>query len=514
MRTVYACYLHLPPGTADAIWNEVTDWVGEWYERNAVGARPPTGWSSGGMPAFTHGPIHFLEASLIRLEQPPSGPLRELRWRYPDAYDPSLVWSVDTVVYGSEEDVLFYLLLRIASDGYELLPAKFTLGSPRVIRNIVARGDARIGAHEVSGHPQRVEADDVQVLVSLIRGNDRRHAVVVISPEPFRDAPVVDPEAVANATAGLAAVYVLGSKWAGFALSDELGRGFSCFNGAVRIYWPRFTDNIDGAVHRLWLPSEIAQLGGSEGLARSIFRLLAAAASFRFGEPEMIRSFRRRVEEARIAAIKAERGGDYDTLFADYVKLDAEVRELRDNIEGLTTENANFRANLAVTWLPTKQGSPAGTPHDERPTPANVHEAVVEAQRRTSYIIYLAEAFESARESPFKQPDKAYSALLAIDDVARQWAEQLEGGKKLGSRKDAFRQRGFEYKDDISQTSESRWGDEYTYNYENQRVIFAPHITMGAKQPDKCLSIHLHWDEKKRRVAVAHVGRHKTNTKT
>jgi hypothetical protein len=44
--------------------------------------------------------------------------------------------------------------------------------------------------------------------------------------------------------------------------------------------------------------------------------------------------------------------------------------------------------------------------------------------------------------------------------------------------------------------------------------VFAPHITIGAKSPDRCLSIHMHWDEAKRRVVIAHVGRHKTNTKS
>jgi hypothetical protein len=101
---------------------------------------------------------------------------------------------------------------------------------------------------------------------------------------------------------------------------------------------------------------------------------------------------------------------------------------------------------------------------------------------------------------------------MAIDDVARRWAEQLVGGPNVGSRREAFRQRGFDYKDDISQTAEGRWRDDYTYNYEGKRVLFAPHITIGAKAADRCLSIHMHWDEVRRRVVVAHVGRHKTNT--
>lgn len=54
----------------------------------------------------------------------------------------------------------------------------------------------------------------------------------------------------------------------------------------------------------------------------------------------------------------------------------------------------------------------------------------------------------------------------------------------------------------------------YSYSYDGQRTLFAGHITRGAKQPDKCLSLHMHWDEARPRVVIAHVGRHKTNTRT
>ena len=43
------------------------------------------------------------------------------------------------------------------------------------------------------------------------------------------------------------------------------------------------------------------------------------------------------------------------------------------------------------------------------------------------------------------------------------WAKQLAGGAKLGARRDLFRARGFEYKEDISQTAEGKWGRECTY---------------------------------------------------
>jgi len=67
---------------------------------------------------------------------------------------------------------------------------------------------------------------------------------------------------------------------------------------------------------------------------------------------------------------------------------------------------------------------------------------------------------------------------------------------------------------DISPTAAGRWRDEYTYAYEGNKILFAPHITIGAKSADRCLSIHMHWDDTRGKVVIAHVGRHKTNTRS
>jgi hypothetical protein len=50
------------------------------------------------------------------------------------------------------------------------------------------------------------------------------------------------------------------------------------------------------------------------------------------------------------------------------------------------------------------------------------------------------------------------SPRCSLDDITQRWAEQPSAGTKLGSRRDAFRLRGFEYKEDISQTAERQVG--------------------------------------------------------
>jgi hypothetical protein len=103
---------------------------------------------------------------------------------------------------------------------------------------------------------------------------------------------------------------------------------------------------------------------------------------------------------------------------------------------------------------------------------------------------------------------------MAIDEVAAIWTNSIATGKSVGSIRQMFKKRGFEYADDISQTSKGKWGGEYVTSYKGRDIDISPHITIGAKQADSCLSVHWAWDKEEQKALVAHVGRHKTNTKT
>jgi hypothetical protein len=507
VRTVCAYSLHFPAASAAAeLWTNAATWIAGWYQANEPGATLPPAWSAGLAEPVRPCPDHELRCTLASVAGPNAGRLRELRWRFPDASDRSLLWTVDIAAL-SGDGAWFTLVLRIASADFELLPARFQLRTPRLIGTLVERGDAHIGVHRLARKPIPVDPGHVPELVLLLLEQSRRHPIVVMSPEPSTGELVIDPEGVAQTLVGLASVYVLTSRWATFALTDELGKHASCYNGAVRIYWPRFETTSDPFAHPLWLPPHIDELGGDDGFAEFLYRMIAGAASFRFVEPEPIRAYRARLEATRLDVLRTT---------GDYAQLDAHARELRARLDMLTAENEALRRDLAAHWIPATddRGDARARASGSDVEPKTVLDAVEAIARSGTHVVFLADAFESARASPYRRPARVYSALLALDEVARAWAAQLAGGPHAGSRHEALRQRGFEYKDDISPTAEGRWGDEYTYLYEGKRMLFAPHITIGAKSADRCVSIHMYWDEARRRVAVAHVGRHKTNTRS
>jgi hypothetical protein len=143
-----------------------------------------------------------------------------------------------------------------------------------------------------------------------------------------------------------------------------------------------------------------------------------------------------------------------------------------------------------------------------------MREAVEFAVAQTDNLEFLPTAFSSAEDSPFKKPERALQALLAIDQVAGRWLASLNGGSPIGSVREHFKKLGFTYADDISLTSRGKWGNEYKTNFKGVEYDIGQHITIGGKQADTCLSVHMAWLKDERKVLIAHVGRHKTNTKT
>src|SRR5690606_36444454 len=115
--------------------------------------------------------------------------------------------------------------------------------------------------------------------------------------------------------------------------------------------------------------------------------------------------------------------------------------------------------------------------------------------------------------SPYKQSERVLEALQALEEVAALWAHSLDTRESTGSVRSLFEERGFEDAEDISQTTKGKWGDQYTATYDGQELDIAPHITLGPKQPEACISIHWAWHKADEVAIVAHVERHKTNTK-
>ncbi len=521
MRTVYATALEVRADADKSIaLDYVGRWIHDWYRRQRLSVDVLENLSSGDLEvAPAEG--HKLSIKHSAANDAAADKLVDIVWEYPDQYDASLGWVVRLALLGRAQSLM--LSLEVAVTGLQLLvaPASIKLGSPRVIRDISRLRSVFLGGYLYNVTPELISAEDVELLASELKDQVRPYPIVLVSRRVQDDVLLVDATALAERLAGVAKVYELADKWAAFRLTEELSKPLSCFGGAVRIYWPRFGDQADPFTHPLWMPWQFKDADTSERSLSQLSGMVFDAAAFRHVEPADITQIRQAAEREAREAVRSGRSKSADELLDDLIAMEDKLKTAEASNAELSKENETLRENAMALAAHAGRTAPLSQLAQAEPelapeagAPKSVSEAVAIAEARGKSIRFLASAHAAAAESPYRQPDRVLQALTAIDEVASIWAETVDSGKAAGSVRQLFKKRGFDYADDISQTSKGKWSNEYIADYQGQQLDISPHITIGAKQADTCLSILWAWHKAEKVAMVAHVGRHKTNTKT
>ncbi len=523
MRTVYATVLGV---RADSDISSALDyigrWIQDWYKRQRLKVDVFENLAEGDI-SVAPAEGHQLRIKHFTAKSAPNTKLVDIHWEYPDQYDNSLGWVIRIALFRSPTGVLLSFDLAVTGLKLFFAPASIKLGSPRVIRDIARLRSVVLGSYPYNVTPEVVHADEVEELVGELTDMARPFPIVLVSRRLEDDQPLIDVNEVAERLAGIAKIYELADKWSGFCLTEEISKPLSCFGGAVRLYWPRFTKTSDPFQHPAWMPWQFKDSATS---GRSLYEMSSRvfdAAALRHVEPAVITHARNLAE--REFREEARQGGNkgIEELLEDQIALEAKLLAIQEANELLTSENETLRANAMAlaalaAWNPSNVDSLSKSSEPEAVSEpsslGSIAEAVSAATARAKHLKFLPSAAESAVASPYRHPDRVFEALAALEEVASIWAETVESGKSAGSIRQLFKKRGFEYADDISQTSKGKFGNEYVADYQGRQLDISPHITIGAKQADTCLSIHWAWDKDERVAIVAHVGRHKSNTKT
>jgi len=528
MRPLYAVQFEVVPRgsttsgeLSEAVLQTVSSWVVEWYlRRKAESIQIP----------MDGGEIRPRDGHEIAVSRNLSADRKVSRsaisWSYPDDNDGNLLWHSNCDVSEFGGLVEFSLQLLMGSTQFYIAPVEFRLRRPRVVASLIRQFDCIHGDTRLSMEPSGLSAEHVSDFVSQrLYSKRRRLPIVLVSRMSASNKWLVDPTDLADSLAGIAEVHILDDKWAAYALSDEIGNLYSCYNGAVRLYWPDFDPN-EYPYSPIYLPDRIEGMG--QRLAADLFRYLSAISTFRYvpgpisvDAADFIKGEQQK-EFDRIRSAAQERG-DYNELLE---MADKEIATLQKQIQEARQENDNLRAglqlsqeNLRAVWQtqedrrgPTAVESP---PEEADFEPASVEEAVQAARDQfTETLEFTDSALESAAGSPFKQPKKVYQALLAMHEVCQSWARSRKTQTPMGLLEQGFASKGFTYRPKESTTSKGKWAEEYEMLYKGERVSIEPHIALGKGGPDTCLRIHFYPDEKSGKYIIAHVGRHKTNTKS
>jgi hypothetical protein len=208
---------------AEETLRAVETWISEWYLfRKGI----KVDLSSGG----TFSPCQGHEVVVSReISQLGKVSHSTVAWSYPDPSDGNLLWHSRCEVskFGGLTEFSFQLLLE--STQFYIAPVEFKLQRPRLISTLLRQFVCSHGNERLSPEAQSLAAEKIPIFVQEhLLSHNRRLPIVMVSRTPASDKWLVDPDELADRLAGIAEVYVLDDKWAGYALSNEVGKIYSC----------------------------------------------------------------------------------------------------------------------------------------------------------------------------------------------------------------------------------------------------------------------------------------------
>lgn len=190
-----------------------------------------------------------------------------------------------------------YFLERDDSDLPDLLA-----GPPPLVHELMQNFDCYLGGERATGQVLEVSSEEAaQFATGTILSPQRELPVIAVSRYANGEA-AVDAAQVQRVLAGVAVVATYDSD-AATALREHLGHRLSCYNGAVRVYWPGCSTRDASGTHRVWMSREVARSGFSHARQLQAECLRRRADAF---SRELFESVQRDVEREKMRQRIAE----------------------------------------------------------------------------------------------------------------------------------------------------------------------------------------------------------------
>jgi len=493
------------------------EFPGQWVEAAVVGER----WALG-------------------LEQPDApGPYRKLE------AVPGRTWRTDLALVQGEKGLRFAVRVRSASLPYATKAIQLT--RPRVVLDLASTSGLE-DLRPLDGKPWRIDTDeDLEALHLLLLDPGRRLPVTMLTEKPLEyrvpvSRPfVLDHDALASSLQGLSHV-VLMPREPGFRWTEQMGRRWTAFDGAVRTYRPGMNPEEDPPhLHPRVLLENILfwrhpdpkgeMLEGERAFAAFLKdRALAFLA-----ERPLDFSGIWFLPEVRSAAAadtrkQAEETGDWARLIEEEnAALRKEVEEARKEAQqfcdlasaaerqmaAVVEENKRLRAALdaARAALMAKTGE---DPDDAAERPQRYEDIPTWVTKVLAGRLILHPRAENAlKKAQYEDVGLVVEALLLL---AREYRDARIGGGSLKDFEAKAAALHLRFSGSIEKSRAGQEGEEYFVAYpfgSSHRRFLECHLRKGSStDPRRCLAIYFFWDDDTRQVVVGWLPSHLDNRMT
>ncbi len=414
------------------------------------------------------------------------------------------------------DQVVVYVELQAAGDAYQVGPMRLDIRRPQLVANVVSRfDDWRVGAATLRATPLAYSsAADGRALESVIWYPQRNLPVVALSAYEGKYLTEAFPRELASDLVGVALVVTLeaGASWE---ITSRRGQEWSCFNGAVRLYWPGLQAGSRATQNPLWTRASIlANVPNADSAAarlkRQLRQLLLGLSAFAVPEPPTLAAIRNAHSE-RVA--EQERrplldDNDWEGLAKSYSEENAQLRQARDE---LTARTQDLEAQVADLQLSLQWKAPdvSEIEPDSALQPATVKEAVdVAAERFSDELVFGQDVETGVRGVAVDSgpPDKVLAYFDRLAEMVRTRRKGPLGttaSKWLQERGVAVSGESATVKNSVDEQRRRTWHDG------KGKRVFDLHLKpTDGTHPDRCVRIYYEYDEALGKAVIGWVGRH------
>ena len=269
--------------------------------------------------------------------------------------------------------------LRAASVPGLLSPFQYDVRRPKFVTDLLAgEKDWYLGETLLPGRPMYFRGAQGAInLARLIWHVDRSVPFIVISTEGGRS---ITDNFVENVYSDLAGLAIVGAvdEAAAWGLTDLRGSDWSCYNGAIRVFWPMIGATQTAKSHPLWTKASLfyglsEPRDASYRIRRQLRRQILGISAFSIHEPRLLRALRAELRVIRRKELdesfkKSASANDYREIAESYAKENDHLRDEIKSKEDRLTELEDQVENLQIA-LRYASVAQADVPPDE---PGNV----------------------------------------------------------------------------------------------------------------------------------------------
>lgn len=436
---------------------------------------------------------------------------------------PGRMWRTEISI--SHDTVTAYFGLRLAVVDTKNDAPYYVKSIPGVVRDLIDQPGLVECNTPVSNKPTIIETEESLDGFTALLQSEHRIRPVILFTSTLGSENLKDAESAATRLAGLAHIAFI-TEDLSKKFSQQVGREFSAWNGAIRTYHPKFNPQTDEiSQHPLatrdWIES---RFGGIDKFISMLFASLSERTVRARNIEEDLPSFktiRQHAIHARIAMLsktsegKSERESlleQENFLLKQQIEEKAAEFNLADEIiKSTENERDQYRAQIfALREIISKLEAQAEGNRPDINYPTD-YDPISDwtTQHFAGRIILKNRASRAARKSNFREPELVYKCL---ERLAREYVDARRLGQPIYN---LFDDLGVHLERTGDEATLRQWKNEYYVEHRGKDHFLEWHLKKGSDKNDETtLRIYFFYDEDDQQVIVGHLPGHLTNNKT